>query len=222
MEDKQKKTAFSKFDSSKANWFLKPENASELSNFSSSRHRLNYLDSNILEGTSDTENETEPLKVEYKIQDKEKTLKTINQKIQMYDKVGNQQELFNQRVKKQRVEKELKDLYKEYNEKDIPKKTKDIITGSIIPVQRRMPIINAIKKFIKRYILAKISRKFKALVVLGDSLDSLAVINKNVDELLNMQTPYGEDKQNYQKLTEYLYRAHKIRSQINKSIKRPA
>ena len=64
------------------------------------------------------------------------------------------------------------------------------------------------------------SKRFKSLVNLGDSLETLAAINKNVDELLNMKTPYGETAQNYQKLTEYLYKAHKIRSQINKSMKK--
>ena len=55
---------------------------------------------------------------------------------------------------------------------------------------------------------------------LGDSLDTLTSINENVDELIAMKVPYGETKANYEKLTNYLYRANRIHSQINKKMQR--
>ena len=55
---------------------------------------------------------------------------------------------------------------------------------------------------------------------LSDSLEKLDSINRNVDELLKMKTPYGETAENYRKLTEYLAKAGQIRSEINKSIKK--
>ena len=42
----------------------------------------------------------------------------------------------------------------------------------------------------------------------------------NVDELISMKVPYGETKANYEKLTNYLYRANRIRSQINKRMQK--
>ena len=50
----------------------------------------------------------EPLKLEYKIEEKEKALKEINDKIKFAESVDNQQELFTLRVKKQRLDLELR------------------------------------------------------------------------------------------------------------------
>ena len=41
---------------------------------------------------------------------------------------------------------------------------------------------------------------------------------ENVDELIAMKVPYGETKANYEKLTNYLYRANRIHAQINKKM----
>ena len=55
-------------------------------------------------------------------------------------------------------------------------------------------------------------------MVLSDSLEMLSGINKSVDELIEMKVPYGEHVENYEKLTNYLYKANKIHSQILKSM----
>ena len=52
------------------------------------------------------------------------------------------------------------------------------------------------------------------------TLDTLVSINDNVDELITMKVPYGETKANYEKLTNYLYRANKIHSQISKKMQK--
>lgn len=81
-----------------------------------------------------------------------------------------------------------------------------------------MPVIRAIQRFISRKILAKVSKKFRSIMALSDSLEMLSGINKSVDELIDMKVPYGESLENYQKLTTYLYKANKIHSQILKSM----
>lgn len=217
----EKKNIFSTMKGAQTHWFLMPKQSGALSNFTATPpRRLNDLDSNILEEKAYEKIEDNSLKLEYRIEDKEKAIKDINTKINVADTVGNQQELFSLKIKKQRLEQELRDLYKEYSSTDLPSKISSGINGAVTGArQRRMPVINAIKRFIKRYILAKISKRFKVLVSLGDSLETLENINQNVDELLKMKTPYGETAQNYQKLTDYLYKAHKIRTQINKSVK---
>ncbi|MBR6098866.1 hypothetical protein IKP85_03895 [bacterium] len=217
----EKKNIFSTMKGSENNWYLTPQQSIAISNLATPPRRLNDLDSNILEEKAYENIEDTSLKLEYRIEDKEKAIQDLNTKIQAADTVGNQQELFSLRIKKQRLEQELRELYKEYSSTDLPSKISSGINGAVTGVrQRKMPVINAIKRFIKRYILAKVSRRFKSLVALGDSLETLENINKNVDELLKMKTPYGETAQNYQKLTDYLYKAHKIRSQINKSVKK--
>jgi len=217
-ESNKKKNIFSTLKGEETNWFLTPQTIS-ISNLVTNPHRLNDLDSNILEERAYLNVEDESLKLEYKIEEKEKLLKNINGKIKIAEQVGNQQDLFSLRVKKQRIDSELRDLYKEYAAKDLPSKLSDGINNITNSAnKRKMPVINAIKKFIKRHILARVSRRFKSLVALGDSLETLATINQNVDELLKIKTPYGETAQNYERLTEYLYKANKIRSQISKSM----
>jgi len=221
MNENGKKNIFINSNNAENNWFLSQQQTISVSNFTSNPQRLNDLDSNILEEKAYINVEDETLKLEYRIEDKEKQLNEINKKIKAADTIGNQQELFSLRIKKQRLDKELRELYKEYSSQNISSKISGSINNAVNGVkQREMPVINGVKRFIKRHILARISKKFKSIVAIGDSLETLDTINRNVDELLKMKTPYGETAQNYQKLTEYLYRAHKIRSQINKSIKK--
>lgn len=222
MENNGKKNIFAKMKRVETTWLMTPQQSASISGYVPNLRRINDLDSNMIEEKANLKLDGEPLKLEYKIEDKEKTLKELSDKIKVADRVANQQELFSLRIKKQRIEQELRDLYKEYTVKDVTgQQMTDNINGAVTGTrQRKMPVINLIKRFIKRHILARVSKKFNSLVVLGDSLDTLSAINKNVDELLKIKTPYGENTQNYEKLTEYLYRAHKIRSQINKSIKK--
>lgn len=216
----KKKNIFATLKGAESNWFITPQSITG-SSFEPPVKRINDIDTNILEEKSYINVENNSLKLEYKIQDKEKIINDLNEKIKIADELGNQQDLFVLRAKKQRISSELRDLYKEYSSTDLQSKISGSISGAVKKVnQRKMPIINAIKRFIKRYILAKISRRFKSIVAIGDSLETLASINRNVDELMKMRAPYGETKQNYEKLTEYLNKANKIRSQINHSMKK--
>ena len=234
MEKNEKKNVFSRLTGSQTHWFLTSRQVAEISKEADKsvntppvtqpvpeQKRLNNLDSEMLEDNTTVKIEGGKLKLEYRISDKEKEISEITRKIRAAESIDNQPELFNLRARKQRLDKELRALYKEYTSKDTVTSISKDAKGNIVVLNpRKMPVISAIKKFIQRYILAKVSRKFHSLVVLSDSLDSLNSINRNVDELLKMKTPYGETAANYEKLTEYLSRANKIRSQINKSIKR--
>ena len=222
MEKTKKKNIFAQAKNLEtSHWFLTPKNSEDVPPAATPQRRINDIDSNILQEKSFIDYQKDPLKIEYKIDGKHKLLQSIKEKIKAADAAGNQQELFNLRVRKQRYEKELRDLYKEYNDSsNTHTRTYEDIKNDYARYRtKRLPVINAIKKFIKRNILAKISPKFKTLVALSDSLETLDSINRNVDELLKIKSPYGETKENYEKLTEYLYSAQKIRSQIGKSMR---
>jgi hypothetical protein len=81
-----------------------------------------------------------------------------------------------------------------------------------------MPLVYKIHRFISKKILAKVSKKVRSIVAISDSLEQLSDINKNVDSLIDLNVPYGERVQNYEKLTEYLNKASLIHSKIAKSI----
>ena len=83
-----------------------------------------------------------------------------------------------------------------------------------------MPVLYKIQEFISRHILAKVSKKINSIVTLNDSLEQLSDISRSVDELIDLNVPYGEKIQNYEKLTEYLNRANSIHSKISKSLRK--
>ena len=81
-----------------------------------------------------------------------------------------------------------------------------------------LPWIKKAQTFFSRKVLAKVSKKFNSIVFLGDSLEKLSAINKSVDALIEMKVPYGEKNDNYEKLTEYLYQANQLHSQISRTL----
>ena len=85
---------------------------------------------------------------------------------------------------------------------------------------KRFSLVRAFIRFISKNILAKISANVKSVVVLSDSLEKLSEINSSIDDLLDMNVPYGEKKQNYETLTTYLNQANVIHSKITKSLRK--
>ena len=174
-------------------------------------HRLNGYDSTILNDTTFDNADTDKLKLEYKIANKQKELNDINAKIKNAELYGTQNEVLSLRVKKQRFEQELFELNRQHASSH---KILRNYTGENID----MPVIRKIQTFISRNLLAKVSKKFNSIVFLGDSLEKLSDINRSVNELMEINVPYGEKKENYEKLTEYLYKANQIHSQISKTL----
>ncbi len=172
------------------------------------QNRLNGYDSSILNDKT-MPNQKEKLTLEYKIHEKQKALTDLNGKIKNAELYGTQTEVLSLRVKKQRLEQELFELNRQNAAHPIKS-----LTGEIIEI----PWIKKAQTFFSRKVLAKVSKKFNSIVFLGDSLAKLSEINKSVDALIEMKVPYGEKNDNYEKLTEYLYQANKLHSQISKTL----
>ncbi len=51
-----------------------------------------------------------------------------------------------------------------------------------------------------------------------EALENLSSINTSVDELVNLQIPYGKKIERYEKLTAYLNKANVIHAQITKNM----
>lgn len=178
--------------------------------------RLNGYDSTILNNTNFEENKTEELSLDYRIKEKESVIKDLDAKIKTADNYGTQNEAFGLKAKRQRIMQELDVLRKQqlYGGRVLGEKTPMYHET----FKQKMPVIYKIQSFISRQILAKISKKVKSAVALTDSLEQLSKINKSVDELVDMNVPYGEKIQNYEKITEYLSQANVIHSKISKTL----
>lgn len=178
--------------------------------------RLNGYDSAILNKTKYDEAETEDLSLEYRIKEKESIIKDLDSKIKVADNYGTQNEALGLKAKKQRITEELNTLRKQqmYGGRVLGEKSQAYHES----FKQKMPTIYKIQSFISRQILAKVSKKVNSVVTLSDSLEQLSEISKSVDDLVDMNVPYGEKVQNYEKLTEYLNQANMIHSKISKSL----
>lgn len=179
--------------------------------------RLNGYDSAILNKTNFENGETEELSLDYRIKEKESIIKDLDAKIKVADNYGTQNEALGLKAKRQRIMQELDVLRKQqlYGGRVLGEKNPQAFHESF---KAKMPVIYKIQSFLSRQVLAKISKKVNSVVTLSDSLEQLSQISKSVDELVEMNVPYGEKIQNYEKLTEYLNQANMIHSKISKSI----
>ena len=180
----------------------------------SNTKRINGYDSAILNKTKFDDTEEENLSVEYRIKEKEAAIKDLDSKIKVADTYGTQNEALGLKAKRQRIMQELNSL-----------RIQQMSDGHTVgekfsheKFKRKMPVIYKVQHFISHKILAKISKKINSVVTLTDSLEQLSEISKSVDELIEMNTPYGEKTKNYEKLTAYLNQANMIHSKISKSL----
>lgn len=178
--------------------------------------RLNGYDSAILNKTNFEEADVEELSIDYRVKEKESIIKDLDAKIKVADNYGTQNEALGLKAKRQRILQELDTLRKQqlYGGRVLGEKKPQFHES----FKQKMPFIYKIQSFLSRQVLARISKKVNSVVTLSDSLEQLSEISRSVDELIDMNVPYGEKVQNYEKLTEYLNQANMIHAKISKSI----
>jgi len=176
--------------------------------------RINDLDLNILNDNSFKDLDDKALKMEVLIAQKEEALDNLNNKIKGMEFLGKLLDVMELKIQAKKLENEICELKSEFAKQNLKNRF------SIKTAKRKISPLKVIARFLTRKIFSKISKKFKSIADLGESLDTLISINDNVDELIAMKVPYGETKANYEKLTNYLYRANKIHSQISKKMQK--
>lgn len=182
--------------------------------------RLNDYDSNILENNAYQDMPDEMLKLEHKIGLLEQTLAQINTEIDALESLGAQIQISDLKERKRKIEEELKELNNKYCQLGVSSK----ISGHIASVVRftsnkKFENFDKVKGFVQKNVLAKVSKKFNQNLTMKDALEKLSSINLSVDELVNMQIPYGENLNRYEKLTAYLNKANVIHSKISHDMK---
>lgn len=180
--------------------------------------RLNDYDLNILNDNSFKDLDDKTLKLECLIAEKEEALGALNSKIKGAELLGKLLDVMDLKIRAKHIENELVQLREEYSKRNITEKLTDVIT----PKKKKIKLspIHRLARFVSRKIIARMSKKVQSILDMSDSLETLTSINENVDELIAMKVPYGETKANYEKLTNYLYRANRIHSEINKKMQK--
>ncbi len=186
--------------------------------FQNNFKRLNDIDQNILNNNSFKDLDDKTLRLECLIAEKEEALDALNSKIKGAELLGKLLDVMDLKIQAKQIENEIMELKEQYSKRSLAEKLTTVAMPKK-PKQKLSPIAR-LARFVSRKIIARMSKKVQSIFDMSDSLETLTSINENVDELIAMKVPYGETKANYEKLTNYLYRANKIRSQINKKMQK--
>ena len=195
------------------NFFLTPDK--------SNRHRepikhLNDYDYNILQEDAYRDVTDEMFKLEYKISKIEEDIQELNNQIQAAKDIRDftlVEVLFN---RKKMLQEDLDNLVKIYNDASLSAKISGSITGKY---KQYISALQQVFQPLFDVFISKLPGKFSAMPEIKKSLQKLENINKNVDELIAMQAPYGDIGDKYEQLSKYIIRANDIQAEISKYIR---
>ena len=175
------------------NFFLQSEDIHSFANQTEPQRRLNDYDYNILKEDAYKDVTDEIFKLEYKISKTEDELKDIDNQIRMAKDVrdfNKVEQLFN---RKKQLQEDLEGLIEIYNDTSLSAKISGGITNLLsLKVKEQFGGIRKLFGMFSDAIIAKLPKKFSSVLELRKSLAKLENINKSVNELMTMQTPYGE------------------------------
>ncbi len=206
------------FNNRQDNFFLQPENITMHSK-SSVRH-LNDYDNNILQKEAYKDVQNEVFKLEYKIAKTEEELKILQGQIQTAKDIHDFEltESLSNRYKQ--LQYELSELIDLYNETSLSAKITGEITGIFSPgVKTHFKWLKNIWENFEAMLIPRLPKKISSSIELKKSLEKLENINKSVDELMTLQTPYGEAIDKYVQLSKYITKANSIHAKISKNLK---
>ena len=202
------------------NFFTQPEEIMPRNHAGESTRRLNDYDFNILQEDAYKGVSDERFKLEYKISKAEEELKNLDVQIQSAKEIRDfdmVEVLFN---RKKILQEDLAGLLEIYNDTSLSAKIAGGLT-SILP-QKVKEHFSGIKKTMDLWgeaFIAKLPKRFATVLEVKKSLSKLENISRNVDELMTLQTPYGEAGDKYEQLSKYIIKANNIQAQIAKSLK---
>ena len=183
--------------------------------------RLNDYDSNILSAGAYKNMSDEAFKLEYKISRAEKEIRAIESQIHTAQEIGDYigiSELQNELLAKKD---KYHSLLETYNETALSAKISDSFSNIMRKIYGKE--INGIKSKIKlagEMFISKMPVKMSSLFKIKKSLTILENINKNVDNLVTMSVPYGENRNKYNQLSNYIIKANSIQSKISDFLKK--
>ena len=158
--------------------------------------RLNDYDLNILNDNSFKDLDDKTLKLECLIAEKEEALDALNTKIKGAELLGKLLDVMELKIQAKQLENELVDLKEQYSKRNVVEKITDAVY--IKKPKIKLSPIDRLARFVSRKIYPKLSKKVKSIMDLGESLETLLSINENIDELMTIKAPYGENKANYE------------------------
>ena len=181
--------------------------------------RLNSLDSSMLEDAAYNVLDDVELKLEKKIDNIEVLIKSLNEKIIVADTIKDEVQKKDLLRQKKILMQNREILLAQYKSHNTESQLVSVISNLLqLPQKIKKNIRKRFKKFLRT---SKLLQHFTPLVrslMVRDTLGRLNKINKSVDELVNMQIPFGEQDERYETLVAHLSRAGALHSQIIKEL----
>ena len=200
------------------NFFVQPENIAASSG--GALKHLNDYDNNILQKEAYRDVRNEVFKLEYKIAKTEEELKSLEGQIQSAKDIYDFELVERLTNRYRQLKSELKNLTTLYNETNNTAKISGEITGMFSPgVKTHFKWLKNIWENFEAVLIPRLPKKISSSIELKKSLEKLENINKSVDELMTLQTPYGEAADKYVQLSKYITRANSIHAKISRDLK---
>lgn len=182
--------------------------------------RINSTDSAMLEESAYIVLDDEELKLEKKIENCEKALQEVKDKIIVARTVKDAKALKDLDYKKNVLEKNLLTLQTRYKEQNFETGLTSVITKILVfPSKVKKKLAKTFRNFIRR---SEFLRRFTPIarsLTVRETLGKLNKINQSVDELVKMKVPFGEQEEKYETLVNHLSRAGALHAQILKELK---
>ncbi len=203
------------------NFFLQQDRAyNDINNIHEPVRRLNDYDFNILKEDAYKDISDELFKLEYKIAKLEKELQTVDAQIQSARDISDYDTLEFLAGRKRQIQEDLKILAQIYNEKSLSTKISGGIFNILSPkIKLQLDKFNKSVKAFKEMVISNLPGKFSSVMEIKQSLNKLENINRSVDELMTLQTPYGEASDKYEQLSRYIIRANAIQAKIARTLR---
>ena len=218
--EEQKYTNFYKNNNEGGNFILQGENSVSSDCVQEPSRRLNDYDFNLLKEDAYKDVSDELFKLEYKISKLEDEYHDIDNQIQSARDISDYDTVEHLTNRKRQIYEDLEILSKIYNEKSLSTKISGGIFNILSPrLRSQVKKINSQLKVLRDIIISKLPGKFASVQEIKQSLNKLENINKSVDELMTMQTPYGESIDKYEQLSRYITRANAIQAKIARTLR---
>ena len=202
------------------NFFMSQQEADSNLYIQEPARRLNDYDMNILQEDAYKDLKDEVFKLEYKISRLEGQIRDLDNQIQAAREIKDFVQLETLFSRKKILRDDLDSLLEIYSDSSLSAK----ISGEIfnfIPnsIKNKFSLFNKVLTSVSEIFLSKLPKRFSSGLEIRKSLAKLENISKNVDELMTLQTPYGEAQDKYEQLSKYIIKANNIQAQISKYLR---
>ncbi len=207
-------------DKEDGNFFLEQERSITSDYIQEPVRRLNDYDFNLLKEDAYKDVSDELLKLEYRISKMEGEYRKIDSQIQSARDICDYDTVEYLMTRKRQLYEDLRVLAQIYNEKTLSSKISGGIFNILSPrIREKLKKLNNTIKVIKDSIVSNLPGKFSTVQEIKQSLNKLENISKSVDELMTLQTPYGEAANKYEQLSKYITKANAIQAKIVKTLR---